>query len=116
MTEYYHLSIPKTDGYSIVSFIQVPNSEPGVNCNTIAASVVDTKPQALGESLGELLTTSIGVLERQPVKGQSAMRYARFYHISGEMKVVGEEKELPFVTFTDARDYDKVPTPEEGGS
>jgi hypothetical protein len=44
------------------------------------------------------------------------MRYARFYHISGEMKVVGEEKELPFVTFTDARDYDKVPTPEEGGS
>lgn len=92
MTEYYKVKIPLTKDYSIVSFIQTPNSGAGIVASTISSDLLADDPhtKALEELIGELITTAIGVLDETPRdKTTSRRKFARFYRIGNDTKLVG---------------------------
>ena len=94
MTEYYKVKIPLTENYSIVSFIQTPNSGAGIVASTISSDFLADDPhtKALEELIGELITTAIGALDKTPrdeTTYSGERKFARFYRIGNNTKLVG---------------------------
>jgi len=86
---HYDVYIPKTEGYSVVAFIQAPNSEPGANCTLVHADLVDEQPDVVGELIGEMISKSLQILRKNPTvfEKPSKHRFSRFYAVSGDKKL-----------------------------